>query len=93
MRCGRKTRDPQKVHGPQYKVILHDDPINRREYVVRVLVKVVDDLSLDEAVSIMQTAHESGSAVVCTVAQELAEEYCEGLRENGLTSTVEPADS
>jgi hypothetical protein len=39
--------------------------------VVRILLKVVDDLSMDEAVSIMQTAHEQGVSVVVTVAQQV----------------------
>jgi ATP-dependent Clp protease adapter protein ClpS len=34
-------------------------------------LKVVDDLSMDEAVSIMQTAHEQGVSVVVTVAQQV----------------------
>ena len=57
--------------GPPYKVLLHDDSVNRREFVVRILLKVVDDLSMDEAVSIMQTAHEQGVSVVVTVAQQV----------------------
>lgn len=122
----------QNATGPDYIVYLHDDSVNRREFVVRVLLKVVDSLSMDEAVNIMQTAHEHGLSVVCVVPQsvrdngtvamppqtcalfvcsfspftfnstdwrlccvpamctthQLAEEYTEGLRENGLTSTV-----
>jgi len=49
IRLGTSRRRP-----PIYKVLLHNDNHNSREYVVRVLVKVVDCLSLDEAVSVMQ---------------------------------------
>lgn len=100
IRLGTSRRRP-----PIYKVLLHNDNHNSREYVVRVLVKVVDCLSLDEAVSVMQVyfifsvffallfhqlAHETGIALVTACAQEEAELYCQGLRNNGLTSTIEP---
>ena len=39
----------------------------------------------------MSEADRSGMAAVITCAQEEAEEYCSGLRNNGLTSTIEPA--
>lgn len=71
--------------------MLHNDATNRREYVVRVLLKVVKALTLDVAMNVMQLAHQYGLACVITCAQEEAEKYCEGLRYNGLTSTVEPA--
>jgi len=38
----------------------------------------------------MQVAHESGVALVTQCPQEEAEYYCQGLRINGLTSTIEP---
>lgn len=38
----------------------------------------------------MQEAHETGVALVIACPQEDAERYCEGLRLNGLTSTIEP---
>eukprot|EP00210_Caulerpa_lentillifera_P001504 g1442.t1 len=84
-RLGTSRRRP-----PIYKVLLHNDNFNSRQYVVRVLVKVVDCLSLDEAVNVMQLAHETGIALVTACAQEEAEVYCQGLRNNGLTSTIEP---
>jgi hypothetical protein len=39
---------------PIYKVLLHNDNFNRREYVVKVLLKVVDGLGVDDAVNVMQ---------------------------------------
>ena len=60
---------------------------------MRVLLKVVKGLSVDDAVNVMQQAHMYGSACVIACAQEEAERYCEGLRTNGLISTVEPAGS
>ena len=37
----------------------------------------------------MQEAHETGVAMVIACPQDQAEEYCESLRLNGLTSTIE----
>lgn len=39
---------------PIYKVMLHNDNYNRREYVVKVLMKVVDSITVDDAVNVMQ---------------------------------------
>eukprot|EP00891_Asterochloris_glomerata_P001151 jgi/Astpho2/1151/Aster-07696 len=72
--------------------MLHDDS-NRREYVVTVLLKVIDGMTAEDAINIMQEAHENGLACVIVCPQEDAERYCEALRMNGLTSTVEPASS
>jgi len=79
-----------KKRPPVYRVILHNDNHNRREYVVQVLLKVVDGLTVDDAVNVMQEAHMNGLALVTCCAQELAETYCQGLRNNGLTVTMEP---
>lgn len=37
-----------------------------------------------------QEAHLNGLALVTCCAQEVAETYCQGLRNNGLTVTMEP---
>lgn len=39
---------------PIYRVMLHNDTFNRREYVVSVILKVVDGYTVDEAVNVMQ---------------------------------------
>jgi len=75
---------------PRYQVMLHNDEVNRREYVVKVLLKIVPTLTMDDAVNIMNEAHFNGMAAVIVCAQEEAEDYCEGLRNNGLISTIEP---
>ncbi|XP_010551290.1 PREDICTED: ATP-dependent Clp protease adapter protein CLPS1, chloroplastic [Tarenaya hassleriana] len=76
---------------PPYRVILHNDNFNRREYVVQVLMKVIPGMTLDNAVNIMQEAHHNGLAVVIICAQADAEEHCMQLRGNGLLSSIEPA--
>ena len=75
---------------PRYRLLLHNDNVNKREYVVRVLLKVVDGLTMDEAYDIMQEADAHGLALVIITTQEQAEEYCNALRANGLVATVEP---
>ena len=52
MLCRKKSIKP-----PLYKVLLHNDNSNKREYVVKVLLKVVDGLTVDDAVNVMNEAH------------------------------------
>ena len=75
---------------PPYKVILHNDDYTPMEHVVAVLRKVIPRMSLPRAVSIMLEAHTKGKAVVTKCHKELAELYREGLKAEGLTSTIEP---
>jgi ATP-dependent Clp protease adaptor protein ClpS len=75
---------------PPYKVILHNDDYTPMEHVVAALRKVIPRMSLPRAVSIMLEAHTKGKAVVTKCHKELAELYREGLKAEGLTSTVEP---
>eukprot|EP00775_Hariotina_reticulata_P005877 gene5877-6118_t len=82
--------ESSKKKPPIYKVMLHNDNYNRREYVVKILLKTVEGLTVDDAVNVMQEAHETGVALVVACAQEQAESYVESLRLNGLISTMEP---
>ncbi|XP_048229422.1 ATP-dependent Clp protease adapter protein CLPS1, chloroplastic [Ricinus communis] len=84
LRKSRKT-------APPYRVILHNDNYNKREYVVQVLMKVIPGMTLDNAVNIMQEAHYNGLSVVIICAQADAEDHCMQLRGNGLLSSIEPA--
>lgn len=84
LRKSRKT-------APPYRVLLHNDNFNKREYVVQVLMKVIPGMTLDNAVNIMQEAHHNGLAVVIICTQADAEEHCMQLRGNGLLSSIEPA--
>ncbi|KAK3008824.1 hypothetical protein RJ639_014398 [Escallonia herrerae] len=80
-----------KKMAPPYRVMLHNDNYNKREYVVQVLMKVIPGMTVDTAVNIMQEAHYNGLAVVIICAQADAEEHCMQLRGNGLLSSIEPA--
>eukprot|EP00249_Psilotum_nudum_P009187 c21765_g1_i2 orf=378-854(-) len=76
---------------PPYRVMLHNDNYNKREYVVQVLMKVIPGMTVDSAVNIMQEAHYNGISVVIICSQSDAEEHCMQLRVNGLLSSIEPA--
>lgn len=51
------------------QVLLHNDPYNKREYVVRVLIKVIDGFDMSDALRVMQEAHENNVAVVVSCPQ------------------------
>jgi ATP-dependent Clp protease adaptor protein ClpS len=82
--------ESSKKKPPIYKVMLHNDNYNRREYVVKILLKNIEGLTVDDAVNVMQEAHDTGVALVIACAQDQAETYVENLRVNGLISSMEP---
>lgn len=40
----------------EYRVMLHNDDFNRREYVVKVLLKVIDNFTMEDAINCMQVS-------------------------------------
>lgn len=52
-----RRRYARHMQPPNFRVLLHNDTVNRSDYVVRVLVKVVDGLTEDTASGIMQVRH------------------------------------
>lgn len=74
---------------PKYRVLLHNDNHNFPEYVAMCLIEVAQ-LTEDEAIQVMLTAHSTGVGLVKICDIEPAEFYCEGLKSKGLTSTIEP---
>ena len=85
----RQTEKVRKI-SPRYKVLLHNDPINSMDYVVKTLREVVPQLSEQDAMSVMLETHNNGIGLVITCDLEPAEFYCESLKSRGLTSTIEP---
>ncbi|NJN76006.1 MAG: ATP-dependent Clp protease adapter ClpS [Synechococcaceae cyanobacterium RL_1_2] len=79
------TRKP----APRYRVLLHNDDFNSMEHVVSTLMQTVG-MPQPQAVDIMMEAHTNGMALVIACALEPAEHYCETLKNNGLSSTIEP---
>lgn len=88
----QRSTSTVRKHAPRYKVLLHNDDFNSMEHVVQSLMKTVSSLTMPQAVSIMMEAHTNGIALVIACAQEHAEFYCEGLKSQGLTSTIEPEE-
>lgn len=86
----KKGTESLKKKSPIYKVLLHNDNYNKREYVVKVLMKIVQTITVEDAINVMQEAHIAGLALVIACAQDEAETYCEGLRLNGLIASLEP---
>lgn len=85
-----EKRSTSRKLAPRYRVLLHNDNYNSMEHVVQTLLTTVPSLTQPQAVSIMMEAHTNGIALVITCAQEHAEFYCETLKDQGLTSTIEP---
>lgn len=61
---------------PIYKVMLHNDNYNRREYVVKILINVVKGFTVDDAVVVMQVrfmsaTDEAARACCCACAHAL----------------------
>lgn len=88
--------DPDRVKqnvdpGRHYHVLIFNDEHNSKEFVTRVLLKVVPGLTPEAASAIMQKAHTSGRAIVGTWIFEISEGYCDMLRSNGLRSDIEEA--
>lgn len=67
----RQTKQPD-----MYRLYIYNDPINKRERVVDVLLKTCQGLTFSRAYSAMQEAHENGRGLVLVIAQEIAEHYC-----------------
>ena len=86
----QKSTATVRKPAPQYRVLLHNDDFNSMEHVLESLLEVVPSLTTPQAVDIMMQAHTAGKAVVIVCALEHAEFYCEGLRECGLSSSIEP---
>src|SRR5262245_12606564 len=75
---------------PRYRVLLYNDDYNAMDYVVVVLLRTIPSLTEEAAVRVMLDAHLHGVAEVIICLKELAEHYCGGLEQRGLTSTIEP---
>ncbi|NEO58210.1 MAG: ATP-dependent Clp protease adapter ClpS [Okeania sp. SIO3B5] len=88
----KRSTSTVRKPAPRYRVLLHNDDFNSMEYVVQALMKTVPSLTQPQAVDIMMEAHSNGIALVITCALEHAEFYCQNLKHQGLTSTIEPDD-
>ncbi len=87
-------KEEQRVRkpSPRYRVLLHNDPVNTREYVITTLRQVVPSLSEQDAIAVMLEAHNTGLGLVIVCDLEPAEFYCETLKAKGLSSSLEPEE-
>ncbi len=77
---------------PPYKVILHNDDHTPMELVIIALLKSVPSLNEEDAVNIMLTAHNEGTAVVITCPKETAELYQSRIISYKINCTIELDD-
>jgi ATP-dependent Clp protease adapter protein ClpS len=91
-KIARKKHMPLPGSGPQFKLMLHNDIVNRNVYVTNILHVTLVDMTREEAMSKMQEAHQTGKSLLRIYPQQTAVEYCDQLRHHGLQSTVEPIE-
>lgn len=85
-------KSPVNKRLPQYKVLLINDDQNMKKYVMTVLKKVIPDMTHQESYDKTMEAHTLGRSILRHCDQPIAEDYCQGLRDNGLISLMEPSD-
>lgn len=83
-----RKKPPQML--PPWKVLLHNDDKNTRDYVVLAIVQLTP-LSEQEATTRMMEADRSGVALLLTTHKERAELYRDQFASKSLTVTIEPA--
>jgi ATP-dependent Clp protease adaptor protein ClpS len=91
----RATRTVPKLPPPQmlppWKVLLHNDDKNSRDFVVDSIVELTP-LNKQDAELRMKEADDTGVALLLTTHKERAELYKDQFESKGLTVTIEPAE-
>lgn len=83
----RVTRTLEEIQPPA-TLVLHNDDVNSMDHVVDALLSSVPELSIEDAMRIMMSAHEQGKADVISCPFERAELYRDRLESHGLTATI-----
>ncbi len=76
---------------PPWKVLLHNDDKNARDFVVDSIVELTP-LNKQDAEIRMKEADKTGVALLLTTHTERAELYKDQFESKGLTVTIEPAE-
>lgn len=82
------TRRGGSDPGKKFTVLLFRDPQQSKDYVRGVLERVVPELSPAEVAKVVDKVFKTGKGIVGTWVFELAEMYCDMLRNNGLSSDI-----
>eukprot|EP00425_Heterocapsa_triquetra_P039295 CAMPEP_0195084442 /NCGR_PEP_ID=MMETSP0448-20130528/25124_1 /TAXON_ID=66468 /ORGANISM="Heterocapsa triquestra, Strain CCMP 448" /LENGTH=173 /DNA_ID=CAMNT_0040117753 /DNA_START=1 /DNA_END=522 /DNA_ORIENTATION=+ len=83
--------ETRQKRADEYRLLLFNDPLNKREFVARCLMTICL-LKEGDAYQVMMKAHKEGVAVVGTYKFETAEAYCEGCKAQGLSVDIIPVD-
>ena len=83
-------RPPPKLL-PPWKVLLHNDDVNSRQFVIDSIVELTP-LNKQDAELRMKEADQTGVALLLTTHKERAELYKDQFESKGLTVTIEPAE-
>lgn len=85
-RANPKRQPPRQM--PPWKVLLHNDDKNSREFVVDTIVELTP-LNEQDAEIRMKEADETGVALLLTTHKERAELYQEQFTSKGMSVTIE----
>lgn len=84
--------DAKQKKADQYRLLLFNDPLNKREFVARCLMTICL-LKESDSYQVMMKAHKEGVAIIGVYQFETAEAYCEGLKAKGLTVDIIPLET
>lgn len=84
-------KDSSSEHASSYRVILHNDDHNARDYVADTILKITA-LKPFESHRKMMEADQAGSACLLVTSKEKAASYRDRFISKGLTVTIEPVD-
>ncbi len=80
-------RKPKQL--PPYKVLLHNDPVNTFDHVIKSIVQLTP-LNVEDAIERTVEAHESGLSLLLVTHKERAELYAEQFTSLKLSISIEP---
>jgi ATP-dependent Clp protease adaptor protein ClpS len=76
---------------PLFRVLLHNDDVNSRDFVVSSIVELTP-LNHDRAVQVMKEADSTGVGLLLVTHKERAELYQDQFQSKTLTVTIEPVE-
>lgn len=82
-------RKPKPKQLPPYKVLLHNDPVNDFDHVIK-SIRRLTTLTQEDAITRTLEAHDTGLALLLVTHRERAELYVDQFASLSLTVTIEP---